>query len=137
MRWMTKSGKLSSFLADVLEAQGMTGESKAAARRGLIRVEAILKQRPTALNVLAAGTATAAFVKEFALAEEWAERAVALEPEDYTVRYNVACAYAVMGKPDACHGAPGARLHLQSPGAAMGATPPAGAQETLASGAAG
>jgi adenylate cyclase len=88
------------LLADVLEAQGLMEESKAAARRGLIRVEAILKQRPTAADVLAQGAATAVYVKEFALAEEWAQRAVALEPENHGVSYNVACAYAVMGKPE-------------------------------------
>src|SRR5262245_58409262 len=69
-----------AHLADVLEAQGLMEESKAAARRGLIRVEAILKQRPTAPDVLALGAANAVYVKEFALAEEWAQRAVALEP---------------------------------------------------------
>jgi adenylate cyclase len=37
-----------SMLADVLEAQGLMEESKAAARRGLIRIQAILKQRPMA-----------------------------------------------------------------------------------------
>src|SRR5262249_48964599 len=42
-----------AHLANVLKAQGLMEESKAAARRGLIRVEAILKQRPMAPDVLA------------------------------------------------------------------------------------
>src|SRR5215472_873766 len=40
------------LLADVYEAQGRHHESQSAARRGLIRIEAILKQRPTATDVL-------------------------------------------------------------------------------------
>jgi adenylate cyclase len=34
-------------------------------------------------------------------AEEWARRAVWLEPGNFTVRYNAACTYAVIGKADA------------------------------------
>ena len=34
-------------------------------------------------------------------AEDWAKRAIALSPDDYYVRYNVACTYAVIGKPEA------------------------------------
>jgi adenylate cyclase len=66
----------------------------------LIRIEAILKQRPTATDVLAMGAASKVYFGEYARAEEWAERAVHLEPDNFTARYNVACAYAVMGKPE-------------------------------------
>jgi adenylate cyclase len=89
-----------SILADVYEAQGRHEESKAAARRGLIRVNSILSQRPKATDVLAMGAANAVYVGEYDRAEEWAQRAVQLDPDDFTVRYNAACAYAVMGKPD-------------------------------------
>jgi adenylate cyclase len=88
-----------SVLADVYEAQGRHAESKAAARRGLIRVESIMNQRPNAADVLAMGAANAVYLEEYARAEEWAQRAVQLEPDNYTARYNAACAYAVMGKP--------------------------------------
>jgi adenylate cyclase len=88
------------MLADVYEAQGRRHESQSAVRRGLIRIEAILKQRPTATDVLAMGAASKVYLGEFARAEEWAERAVQLEPDNFTARYNVACAYAVMGKPE-------------------------------------
>jgi adenylate cyclase len=46
------------------------------------------------------GAANAVQVGEYDRAEEWAQRAVQLEPENFTVRYNAACAYAVIGKPD-------------------------------------
>ena len=38
---------------------------------------------------------------ENARAVEWARRAVSLEPGNFTVRYNTACAYAVIGEADA------------------------------------
>jgi adenylate cyclase len=41
------------------------------------------------------------FLGENAKAEEWAKRAILLEPESYGVRYNVACVHAIVGKPDA------------------------------------
>jgi adenylate cyclase len=85
-------------LGDVYEAQGRQAESKAAARRNLNRIESILSQRPNAAEVLAMGAASAVYLEEFARAEEWAQRAIQLAPDDYTVRFNAACAYAVMGK---------------------------------------
>src|SRR5215472_8887118 len=36
-----------------------------------------------------------------AKAEEWAKRAILLDPESYGIRYNVACMHAVVGKPGA------------------------------------
>jgi adenylate cyclase len=87
-----------SLLADVYEAQGRYAESKAAARRGMNRVESILNQRPNSAEVLGLGAANAVYLGEYARAEEWAQRAVQLEPDNFSARYNVACAYAVMEK---------------------------------------
>jgi adenylate cyclase len=89
-----------SFLADVYELQGWHEEAKAAARRGMIRIESILSHRPDRAEVLAMGAANAVYVEQYALAEERAQRAVQLEPDNFSVRYNTACAYAVMGKAD-------------------------------------
>jgi adenylate cyclase len=86
------------LLADVYGAQGRHDESKAVARRGLIRVESILGQRPGTAEILAMGAACAVIVEEYSRAEEWAQRAVQLEPDNHNARYNVVCAYAVMGK---------------------------------------
>jgi adenylate cyclase len=44
------------------------------------------------------GAANAVHLEEYARAEEWVQRAIQLEPDDYAARYNAACAYAVMGK---------------------------------------
>ena len=92
------------LLADVYGAQGRHDESKAAARRGLIRVESILGQRPGSAEILAMGAACAVIVNDYARAEEWAQRAVQLEPDNHTARYNVVCAYAVMGRADIAMG---------------------------------
>jgi len=86
------------LLADVYQGQGRHEESKAAARRGLIRADSILSQRPGTAEALAMGAASAVYVQEYARAEEWAQRAIELEPDNFSARYNVACAYAVMGK---------------------------------------
>ena len=88
------------LLADVYGAQGRQDESEAAARRGLVRVESILAQRPNIAEALAMGAACAVIVNDYLRAEEWARRAVQVEPDNHTARYNVACAYAVMQKPD-------------------------------------
>jgi adenylate cyclase len=87
-----------SVLADVYEAQGRHEESKAVARRGLNRVKSVLSQRPNSAEVLGIGAANAVYLAEFGLAEEWAQRALQLEPDNFSARYNVACTYAVMEK---------------------------------------
>jgi adenylate cyclase len=46
------------------------------------------------------GAATLVYVGENTRAEKWANRAILLDPESHTVRYNVACTYAVIGKLD-------------------------------------
>ena len=46
------------------------------------------------------GAATLATLGDCVQAEKWARRAVLLDPESYTVRYNAACTYAVAGKLD-------------------------------------
>jgi adenylate cyclase len=88
------------LLADVYEFQGHHELSLQTARRALIRIESLLSQQPTAADVLAMGAATAVYLRDDARAQSWAERAIELEPDNYAVRYNVACAYAVMTMAD-------------------------------------
>jgi adenylate cyclase len=89
------------ILSDVYKALGQLKHSEESARRTMVRVDAILKQRPDAADTIALGAATLVFLGEYARAEEWANRAISLEPEGYSVRYNVACTFAVIGKPEA------------------------------------
>jgi adenylate cyclase len=90
-----------TLLANVYELQGRAELSRQTARRSLIRIESTLSQRPDAAEVLGVGAATLVYLGENARAVEWAKRAVSLEPGNHTVRYNAACAYAVIGEADA------------------------------------
>jgi adenylate cyclase len=90
------------ILSDVYNMLGRKEECESAGRETMARIEAILQQSPDHANVIGLGAATLVFFGEHARAEEWARRAVSLAtPEDFGVRYNAACTYAVVGKPDA------------------------------------
>jgi adenylate cyclase len=89
-----------TLLANVYELQGHLELAMKTARRSLIRIESTLERYPNAPEVLGFGAATLVYLGENARAVEWAERAIALEPGNYAVRYNAACAYAVIGMAD-------------------------------------
>jgi adenylate cyclase len=67
----------------------------------MFRIEAALSRRSDAAFTISFGAATLVFLGEYARAEEWAARAISLDPESYIVRYNAGCTYAVIGKPHA------------------------------------
>jgi adenylate cyclase len=94
--WMS-----TGMLPDVYESLGQHELSTAAARRTIVRVEAALLQRPDNAEATSMGAANLVFLGENAKAEEWARRALLLDPDSFGVRYNVACVHAVVGKPDA------------------------------------
>jgi adenylate cyclase len=77
----------------------------------MVRIEAALIQRPDHAEALGMGAGTLVFLGENAKAEEWAKRAILLDPESYGIRYNVACIHAVVGKPGAAL-ARRSRIHL-------------------------
>jgi len=89
-----------TLLSEIYLALGRPDRSLAAARLAVDRIERAFGQMPDVAEVLAMGAATLVYLDDNARAEEWARRALELDPESYTVRYNVACAYAVAGKPD-------------------------------------
>jgi adenylate cyclase len=89
-----------TLLSEVYCALGQRDRSIATARHAITRIEEAFGQLPDVAEVLAMGAATLVYLKENDRADEWAKRAILLDPESYTVRYNVACAYAVSGKPD-------------------------------------
>ena len=86
-----------TLLANVYELQDQAELGRETARRSLIRIESTLSQRPNAAEVLGVGAATLVYLGQNARAVEWTRRAVSLEPENHTVRYNSACTYAVIG----------------------------------------
>ena len=64
-----------------------------AARRGLERVERALESNPRDAAAIGNGAMALAVLGEAERAREWAERAMALEPENYILRYNMACSF--------------------------------------------
>ena len=67
----------------------------------MVRIEAHLVERPDDAMALCAGAATLPSLGENRKAQEWADRALAISPEDYLVHYNAACTFAVTGRLDA------------------------------------
>jgi len=89
-----------TLLSDIYVALVQPDRSVAAARGALSRIEEAFGGDPEVAEVLGIGAATLAYLGDFARAEAWAERAMLVDPESYTVRYNAACTYAVAGRLD-------------------------------------
>ncbi len=85
------------LLVPIYKALGSEDESQAAAREGLERAERQLaleldNPRPAYLGASALLT-----VGDHERAREWTARALAIDPDDILVQYNVACIYARLG----------------------------------------
>ena len=89
-----------TLLSEIYLALGRRDRSLATARLTVDRIERAFGHTPEVAEVLAMGAAMLVYLDDNARAEEWAGRALELDPQSYTVRYNVACAYALAGKPD-------------------------------------
>jgi TolB-like protein/DNA-binding SARP family transcriptional activator/Tfp pilus assembly protein PilF len=89
------------LLRDCYDSLGLHEQAVAAARRAVVRIEAHLVERPNDAMALCAGAATLPSLGEDRKAQEWADRALAISPEDYLVHYNAACTFAVTGGLDA------------------------------------
>jgi adenylate cyclase len=86
---------------------GRNEDMRSAAQRCLERAEAEIAAHPDNAGALAFGASVQAELGDKAVAETWAARAAALDPANAITNYNVACAYAALGKFDA------ALSHLQ------------------------
>jgi adenylate cyclase len=71
-----------------------------AAKVTLSRVERALESNPRDASAMSNAAMSLAVMGETARAREWAERALALEPENYILRYNIACACVELGDND-------------------------------------
>ena len=89
-----------TLLADIYVALEQPERSVAAARGSLKRIEEAFGRDPEVAEVLGIGAATLAYLGDLPRAETWAERAMLVDPESYTVRYNAACAFAAAGRLD-------------------------------------
>jgi adenylate cyclase len=68
---------------------------KRAARMTFERVEKALESNPRDAPAVANGALSLGVLGEHAKAREWAERALELDPNNYILRSNIACAYAM------------------------------------------
>jgi adenylate cyclase len=85
----------SGMLETCYRGLGDSERLKRAARMTFGRVEKALESNPRDAPAVANGALSLAVLGEHAKAREWAERALELDPNNYILRSNIACAYAM------------------------------------------
>ncbi len=88
------------FVEIMHSALGHTDEHAAALKRTLEVTEKHLELNPDDARALYLGAGTLATMGNAAKAEAWTRRAIAIDPTDVGVLYNVACVYTQLGKHD-------------------------------------
>jgi Flp pilus assembly protein TadD len=88
------------FLGDVYAELGRRAEAEAAWGRSVRLTEPRLELNPDDARALNFGAATLMKIGESARALDWARQSLAIDPEDATMLYNVACVYALGGRSD-------------------------------------
>ena len=87
-----------SMLAMVYEGQGRMAEGEAAHRRSLRVIEKHLELHPDDARALYLGATDLCQLGEKGRSLEWAQMALAIDPEDAGILYNVACVYSLQGQ---------------------------------------
>ncbi|MBI3406347.1 MAG: protein kinase [Acidobacteria bacterium] len=87
-----------SMLAMVYEGQGRMTEAEAAHRRSLRVIEKHLEIHPDDARALYLGATDLCQLGQKARSLEWARMALAIDPEDAGILYNVACVYSLQGQ---------------------------------------
>lgn len=82
------------------QSLGRLDEMRAAAKAALARTEAAVAERPDDADALAFGAGLLAALGESDRTRDWAERASIIEPDDFYMHYNIACAFAILGEKD-------------------------------------
>ncbi len=93
------------FLGQALRSLGRSDEAEASYRRQAKLIEQHLELNPDDPRACILGAAASANLREAEQAAEYAARAIAVDPEDPMLLYNVACTYGVLGRTDDCLGA--------------------------------
>lgn len=89
-----------SMLNTAYHAQGLGGLATESARRSVELIKQHLEVTPDDLRAIVLGATDLVEIGEEDEAKTWAERALAMSPEESSVLYNVACVYAVTGQTD-------------------------------------
>jgi len=93
------------FLAQTLDALGRDDEAREAYRRQIKLLDQHLELNPDDPRACILGAIAHAVIHDDARAEEFAARAMAVDPDDPMLLYNVACTYARLDKIDDALGA--------------------------------
>lgn len=88
------------LLTAVLRSLGRYDEVENYARLGLKRAEEALQLHPESSDPIQLGACALAALGEADRAKEWVARALAIDPEDNSARYNAAVVYSVLGDSD-------------------------------------
>ena len=84
-------------LTGVYRSLGREQDMRMAAREGVVRAERELALHPDNPRPAYLGALGLAALGESDRARDWAERALAIDPEDHLVKYNVACFCSLIG----------------------------------------
>jgi len=88
------------FAAQTLSALGRTTDAEAAYRRALPVIERHLELNPDDARAITMGAVCFSRLGDRTRGLEWAQQATAVDPEDASVCYNVACLLALEGERD-------------------------------------
>jgi len=89
-----------SYLAQIYHALGREDEAKAAARRGLDRIEKEIALHPDNALALSWGSGLLIQLGDNERAKEWISQALIVEPDDAVNHFNLACSLAQIGEID-------------------------------------
>jgi serine/threonine protein kinase/Flp pilus assembly protein TadD len=87
-----------SLLVTVYHGLGRPIEAAATERRALQLIEKHIDSHPDDPRALYFGAGILARLREHARSYDWARRALAIDPEETSILYNVACVYALLGR---------------------------------------
>jgi adenylate cyclase len=85
---------------DAYRSLGRREEMLSAARRSTERIEVEVGEHPDNAHALAFGAGLLAELGDDGRAEDWGQRAIAIDPGDPTLKYNLACAYVALARPE-------------------------------------
>ena len=85
------------LLAMIYKSLGLEAKRVEAAQRSVERAERVLNQHPDNVGPAVLGAVSLAHLGELDRAREWANRAIAIEPDDRSTQDNLACAFSVLG----------------------------------------
>ena len=88
------------FTAQTYTAMDRPSEAKTAYLRAIRAIERHLELNPDDARAVTFGAVAWCRIGEPTTGVEWAQRAVAIDPSDAGIQYNVACLYALENRPD-------------------------------------